>query len=70
MTNEPEARIGGMVFTDPPQYMLSGNPFSFMDEFEKWFWYECEKRFHDRHWFAATEIPTNRCKWKSQLTHV
>lgn len=60
---EPQARIAGMVCSKPPEYMLASNPFSFFDEFEKWFWFECETKFNKRYWFAASEIPAHRCKW-------
>lgn len=59
-----KTRISGMVCTTPPQYLLSSNPFSLMDEFEKWFWFECETKFNNRHWFAVAEIPLHRCGWR------
>lgn len=60
-------RIVGKCFTKPPQYMLEDNPFDFMTEFDKWFWF-CKRCILEKnYWFWETEIPIERCGWKKEL---
>ncbi len=55
------AKISGIVFTNPHQYLV-GNPFYFMTEFDKWFWFMKVKYFDGKHWFVPDEIPMERCE--------
>lgn len=59
-------KIVGMVCDKLPekrQYMLKTNPFDFMTEFDKWFWYEKRTKFEKEYWFKGDEIPLERCKF-------
>lgn len=55
-------KIAGIVFSTPRQYLLADNPFYFVDEFEKWFFYMSRTCFDKEYWFTSEEIPLDRCK--------
>ena len=56
-------KISGMVCSKPPKYLIE-NPFDFMTEFDKWFWYMERRYFLNNPWFTPDEIPMERCGWK------
>ena len=56
------AKIIGLCMSSPKEYMIE-NPFDFMTEFDKWFWFVKLHYFEGQVWFTADEIPIERCSW-------